>query len=164
MGYLEDRLARKNGIAPPLPTRKEKKPLAKVSKKRAAQIEEDKKKGSDDELWNFFLEMRKKMTGRCLFTGEKSFKHDDERFHFSIAHLLEKRNFKSVATHPENWIELSWDAHTDFDNGKISWDMLKDSAEWTIIKEKLLLVLPMVAEEERKHKLYSKLNELIYGK
>ncbi len=164
MSYMEDRLKRKNGQLPPLPAKKEKKAIPKVSKKKAAEQKEAKALGEDGILWNFFLEMRKKMTGKCLFTGDKTLKHDDERFHFSIAHLLEKRNFKSVATHPDNWVELSWDAHTDFDNGRITWEMLKDSAEWEILKEKLLNVLPSVAEEERKHKLYTKLNSLVYDK
>ncbi len=143
---------------------KPKKPMKKVSDKKAKEIAEAKKAGTDGEMWAFFVEQRKRMTGKCLFTGEKSLKHDDERFHFSIAHLLPKKYFKSVATHPEGWIELSWDAHTDFDNGKISWLMLRDSSEWKILKEKLLNILPMVAEEERKHKIYSKLIDLVYDK
>lgn len=171
----------------PLKT-KEKKPISKVSAKRQAKLDEQKKQGSDSEMDLFFTAMLKRCTGRCLFCNQKTtaidpnFWRDDnskwsqeanDKAHerkieslrrASVAHLLEKRNFKSVATNEDNWIELCWSCHTSFDNGKISWLMLKDSKEWDVIKEKLLSVLPMVAQEERKHKLYSKLNHLVYGK
>lgn len=100
-------------------------------------------------------------------------KDDDEKFHFSIAHLLPKRpvkkgGFPSVGNNENNWIELCYYApnscHTNFDNGMITWEFIKDSAEWIVIKEKLLEVLPLVSEEERKHKLYDKLVKLVYSK
>lgn len=142
--------------------------IPKQSEKKKKEIEEQKQSG-DSKMDLFFQEQRKRMTGKCLFTGEKSLRDDDDRFHFSIAHLLPKRpvnkgGFPSVATHPENWIELSWDAHTDFDNGKISWEMLKDSSEWLIIREKLLILLPLISDEEKKIKLYSRLETLVNSK
>jgi hypothetical protein len=109
--------------------------------------------------------MRKTMTGKCLFCTGKSQKHDEETFHFSLAHLLPKAIFPSVATHPDIIIELCFygeSCHTNFDQGKITWEFIKDSAEWEFIKEKLLNVLPAVAEEERGHKLYGKLQKLVY--
>jgi hypothetical protein len=110
--------------------------------------------------------MRKQMTGCCLFCGGKSQKKDDETFHFSLAHLLPKAIFKSVATHPDNIIELCFygeSCHTNFDNGQITWEFIVDSAEWLFIKEKILNVLPMVSVEERKHKLFSKLEKLVHA-
>jgi hypothetical protein len=142
-------------------------PIAKVSVKKAKQIAEDKKAGTDGAMDLFFTEMRKTMTGKCLFCTGKSQKHDEETFHFSLAHLLPKAIFKSVATHPDNIIELCFyqnSCHTNFDNGTITYEFLKDSAEWSFIKEKLLNVLPAVAEEERGHKLYGKLINLVYDK
>jgi hypothetical protein len=94
-------------------------------------------------------------------------KKDDKKFHFSLAHLLPKSIFKSVATHPDILIELCFfgeSCHSNFDSGKITWEFIKDSKEWDIIKEKLLNVLPAVAIEERKNKLYSKLQQLVYEK
>jgi len=105
------------------------------------------------------------MTGHCLFCNAPSCKKDDEKFHFSLAHLLPKALFKSIATHESNIIELCFwgesSCHTNFDNGKISWEMIKDSHEWTIIKPKLEILLPLIPPEERKNKLYSRLVELI---
>lgn len=148
----------------PLPEKK-KHTIAKVSEKRAKKLLEQKEKGTDSEMDLFFKSQRKGMTGRCLFCNGDTMKKDVEKFHFSLAHLLPKSIFKSVATHPSITIELCFygeSCHTNFDNGMITWDFIKDSAEWLIIREKLLEVLPLVAEEERKHKLYDKLIKLVY--
>lgn len=188
---MEDRLKRKNGLMPPLPTRKEKKPLKQVSDKKRAEIAADKAKGGDTEMDLFFEAMLKRCKGKCLFcnsptkniklikvvnekwsqeANERAWEREQKKMNkIPIAHLLPKRpiekgGFPSVATHEENWVELCWECHTSFDTGKISWLMLKDSKEWDILKEKLLLVLPMVAEAERKHKLYSKLSNLVYDR
>lgn len=193
MSYHEDRLKRKNGELPPISFKKEKKPIPKISKAKAAADKIAKEAGGDGEMDLFFEAMLKRCTGKCLFCNGKTtaidnnfYRDDNPKWsqeandrkyeqtvetmrRASIAHLLPKRpidkgGFPSVGTNEENWIELCWPCHTSFDSGKISWLMLKDSKEWEIIREKLLNVLPMVAEPERKNKLYSKLNELVYGK
>jgi len=154
----------------PLPEKK-KHVIAKVSPKRQAKINEQKLSGTDSEMDLFFKSQRKKMRGVCLFCGAKTMKDDDEKFHFSIAHLLPKRpvdkgGFPSVGTHEDNWVELCFwgeNCHGNFDTGQITWEFIKDSAEWLIIREKLLTILPLVAEEERKHKLYDKLVNLVYN-
>jgi hypothetical protein len=56
MTYIEDRLKRKNGILPPLPTKKEKKPIAKQSPAKKKEIESLKNGNSDNEL-DFFQEL-----------------------------------------------------------------------------------------------------------
>lgn len=164
--FLKNRMLRKNGLAPALPTRKEKKPLKKVSDKRAIEIANS-KVGGDSEMDLFFAANRKLMKGKCLFCGADTMKKDDEKFHFSLAHLLPKSTFKSVATHPDILIELCFynnSCHTNFDNGKITWEFIKDSAEWLIIREKLMSILPMVDEKERKNKLYDKLCQFVFPK
>ena len=155
----------KLGNLPKEAVAKKKKPIAKMSAKRAAELKII--KGSDSELDLFFAAQRKKLTGRCLFCGNKTMKDDDEKYHFSIAHLLPKSIFKSVSVHEDNWIELCfWEknCHGNFDSGMISWEYIFDSKEGDLIKEKLLTVLPMVSPDEQKHKLYSKLISLVYGK
>lgn len=156
----------RQGMAEKTTGSKPKKPLRKVSLKKQQEDKEAKEKGTDGEMDKFFTAMRKLMTGHCLFCNGDTMKRDNDKFHFSLAHLIPKSIFKSVATHPDILIELCFygnSCHTNFDNGKITWLTIKDSKEWDIIKEKLLNVLPMVAIEERKHKLYSLLNELVYG-
>jgi hypothetical protein len=165
MTYLEQRRA---FIEAGRPLKEKKKhTINKVSEKRKAKIEANKASGGDSEMDLFFASQRKFMKGKCLFYGVNTMKKDDDKFHFSLAHLLPKSIFKSVATHPDILIELCFygnSCHTNFDNGMITWEFIKDSKEWLVIKEKLLNVLPIIAPEERKHKLYSRLTELVYGK
>lgn len=140
--------------------------LNKKSPSRKAKEEALAASGIDGAMDAFFASLRPAMTGRCLFCNGTTNKSDDDKFHFSLAHLLPKAVFKSVAMNPDNIIELCfWNesCHTNFDNGKITWEFIKDSKEWDLIKEKLLSVLPMVSQEERKHKLYSKLEKLVYS-
>jgi hypothetical protein len=165
MGYLEDRAARKNGLLPKLEFKKPKKPIAKIGKKKLEEMKAN--KGSDSELDLWFVAKRKELKGYCLFCNQKTEKENEETYRRSIAHLLPKSKvgFPSIATHPDNYIELCFhgnSCHTNFDSGKITWEFLKDSKEWDIIKEKLLNILPMVAENERKNKLYDKLLKLVY--
>lgn len=163
--YFERFKRIKLGQLPKEAVAKTKKPLAKVSKNKIKELEE-KKKSPDSKMDLFFLENRKKMTNKCLFCGGDTMKKDDEKFHFSLAHLLPKSIFKSVATHPDILIELCFygkSCHANFDNGVISWELIKDSKEWEVIKERLLNILPAVSMEERKHKLYSKLEKLVYS-
>jgi len=191
MSYLDIRRAH---IEAGRPLKEKKKyQIPKVSAKRKAKQEAEKAKGSDTEMDRFFTAMLKRCTGKCLFCGgsttavANNFWRDDnpdwsqeandkkhERFietmrRASVAHLLPKRpvakgGFPSIGTHEDNWIELCWNCHTNFDKGKPSWLMLKDSKEWDIIQEKLFTLLPLITEEERKNKLYPQLQELVYGK
>lgn len=186
MSYFERMKLIKLGLLPKEAVAKPKKAIKKVSDKRAEEIKASKANG-DSEMDLFFDAMLKRCTGKCLFCNGKTtaidnsfFRDDNPKWSVeandkkheqtietlrraSIAHLLPKSNFKSVSTHEDNWIELCWSCHTSFDGGKITWLTVKDSKEWDVIKEKLLTVLPMVSQEERKNKLYSKLNELVYG-
>lgn len=143
---------------------KPKKYLKKVSDKRA---DENKKKDGDTELDKWFVAKRKQCKGVCFLCGGSTLKNNDAEYRRSIHHLLDKRKgmFPSVSTHEDNWIEVCYygnSCHTQIHNGKITWEFIFDSKEGEIIKEKLFNVLPMVAPEERKHKLYSRLEKLIY--
>lgn len=138
--------------------------IPKISKKRESELKEQKEAGGDSALDKWFEEMRLYLNGKCAFCGGKTTWKNKELWRIAIAHLLPKSKFKSVATNTNNWTELCWDCHTNFDNGHISWEMLYDSHEWLMLKSQLEVVLLMVAEEEKKNKLYSRLNELVYGK
>jgi hypothetical protein len=189
MSYLDER-RKFIEAGRPLPEKK-KHVINKVSPKRQKKLDELKAAGTDGEMDKFFDAMLKRCTGKCLFcqgkttvasngfwrddnpkwsqeANDKKHEQDIERMkRASIAHLLPKRpvekgGFPSVATHESNWIELCWSCHTSFDSGNITWLTIKDSHEWLVIREKLLEVLPLVAEEERKHKLYDRLIKLVY--
>ena len=138
----------------PLPEKK-KYSINKVSEKRKKKLAEQNMSG-DNKLDAWFIDRRKEMTGRCVFCKGKTEKDNDETYRRSIAHLLGKRKaaFPSVATHPDNWLELCFfgnSCHTNFDNGIISWELLKDSLEWSIIRQKFLKIYPFIKADEVKN-------------
>lgn len=151
MGYMEDRLARKNGLAPKLPTKKEKKPLKKVSDKRKKELEEEKKErgGEDTELQKWFkARIKHSMTGHCEETGLRTETKVYQYAIMSCCHILEKRNCPSVMYHPLNFLELIPDMHHKFDN--ISWEEREKWACWPTVMERLILMYPDLAPEERR--------------
>jgi hypothetical protein len=130
--------------------------IPKVSEKRKRKMAEQKDNAGDSGMDKFYEERRKEMTGRCLFCKGKTEKKNDETYRRSIAHLLPKRKnqFPSIALHPDNWLELCFygeSCHTNFDNGTITWELLRDSAEWEIIADKFKKIYPFIKEEEKKN-------------
>jgi hypothetical protein len=137
-----------------IPKPKKQYSIPKVSKKRISQNKLLANNDDAQDLW--FEQKRKEMKGRCVFCGGKTEKDNDEMYKFSIAHLLAKRPtmFPSVATHPDNFLELCFfgeSCHTNFDNGIITWELLKDSQEWDIIVTKFKNVYPYIAENEKRN-------------
>lgn len=187
--YQKSRLAHIEAGRPD--KKKERKPLRKVSLKKQAKNEEMKAAGVYSEMNAFFENMLKRCRNKCLFCGgptldvklykienpkwskeanEKAWEREEKQIRKSVvAHLLPKRSvdkggFPSVSKNENNWIELCIPCHHSFDSGKISWQLIRDSKEWDVIAEKLHEILPAVAEEERKNKLYSRLCDLLYKK
>jgi hypothetical protein len=130
---------------------KVKKPIAKKSAKKLAQESEEKKGKKDPtaskERW--FQERRSEMTGFCKNCGKPSHKNSHEYFRYSIAHILAKRKsmFPSVATHPENWIELCQNCHQNLDNCMID---LIDLACWNEVVVKFQKIYPSIDHGEKK--------------
>jgi hypothetical protein len=123
---------------------------AKSKKKLAQEAEEKKGKkdpSADKERW--FQERRKEMTGKCKNCQKPSYKNSNEYFRYSIAHILAKRKsmFPSVATNPDNWIELCTDCHINLDNCMID---LTDLACWNEVVVKFQKIYPSIATEEKK--------------
>ena len=123
--------------------------IPKVSAKKKREIEASK---GNNELEIWFKERRKEMTGFCKCgCGAKSSKDDDKFYKCSIAHLVPKSRVKSIATHPLNWVELSFwgGCHTNMDN--LSSDKWVNMACWDEILQKFLLMLPEIDEKEYKY-------------
>ena len=122
--------------------------IAKKSKKR---IEREQREVANDEtLDKWFEERRKEMKGVCAHCGGKSCKDDDKYYRFSIAHILPKAHFSSIATHELNWIELCHfgkSCHTNYDN--LYLDLL-DMNCWDTIVERFQRMYPFIAKEERR--------------
>ena len=154
MSYQDDRMKRKLGILPPLPTKKEKKAINKISDKKRA---EQKAAGSEDEKMDaWFVERRKDMTGHCQLCNGSTLKNNDVEYRRSIHHILDKRKtmFPSLALHPDNFLEVCFygnSCHTNIHNGTITWELLYDSKEWSIIEKKLKSILPFIHKSEMKN-------------
>lgn len=103
------------------------------------------------ELKRWFIDRRNDLTGVCAHCGSKSCKDSDQYFKFSIAHILPKNIFKSVATHPLNYIELCFwgnSCHTNFDNKTL--DIMDLHCFDTVIK-RFVVMYPDIAPKERKY-------------
>lgn len=121
----------------------------KIKQESEGRIENKLKGGGELERW--FDDRRKEMTGKCMHCGGESTKNNNDYWVFSIAHLLPKRLFKSVATHPLNWIELCYFApscHANFDNYII--DITELNCYDTVI-ERFIAMYPDIAQKERKY-------------
>lgn len=125
MGYMEERRMRKLDLLPKLPTRKEKKPLNKVSDKKKQELAENTKEGKEnalDKWFEFHMEHSKPICAEC---GMEAFwllkpQEDKEKekaykliWRASQAHVLPKKKnfgFSSIATNLDNHIVLfpSW--------------------------------------------------------
>lgn len=142
----------KLGLLPKEAVAKKKQPIKKVSDKKKQQIEAEKKERGDGEteLTKWFRGRMKQMVGRCKCCGEKT---ETKKYEFaigSIAHILPKRNnqFPSAKYHPLNFIELCYPCHQNFDNFW-SWDDKANLDCWPEIIEKLIMIEPILTQEER---------------
>lgn len=109
-----------------------------------------KNNGKNGEQWRWFEKQRSKMKGVCDNCGGKTQKHDDNTFYYSIAHLLPKSHFKSIATNDENWLELCYygnSCHSNFDNHMI--DITELNCFDKVI-EKIVKLYPHISKEERR--------------
>lgn len=146
---------------------KEKK-IYRIPKKSAKKIKleaaEKELRGHNDTLKEqWFKARRKELTGLCQCgCSQKSQKEDDTFFRGSICHVFPKKDFESVMYHPLNFVERAMigGCHSNMDNnGLDKWPMF---ADWEDIKERFHVLAPLLTDQERALKFYSKLEELIY--
>ena len=132
---------------------KPKKPIAKKSEKKLKQEAEEKgvvNKGGGNGLDRWFQARRKEMTGVCAHCGGKSSKHQDQWYRASVAHLLPKRIFRSVATHEKNWVELCFwgnNCHGNYDGYML--DITQMNC-YDLIIERFIAMYPDIAPKERR--------------
>lgn len=136
--------------------------IPKISKKREKQMEIEgtipettksmtKTVSGTAELNRWFQERRKEMTGNCMHCGRISCRNSDQYYKFSIAHILPKRLFKSVATHPLNWIELCFwtnNCHGNMDNNIL--DLIYLNC-FSIVIDRFVAIYPSIAHKERRY-------------
>jgi hypothetical protein len=143
-----------------LPRQKKVYSIPKKSKKKLQQEAEGKEitekaksldRGKSADLNRWFEERRKELTGRCWHCGAPSCKNNDQYYKFSIAHILPKRLFPSVAKHSLNYIELCfWNnsCHTNFDNNTLD---ITDLNCFDTVIERFVAMYPYIDKKERKY-------------
>jgi len=150
MGWKEIQKLKEEAQKPKEP--KQRKPLPKQKRplQRNAPIKKESKKPTQGGagLNRWFQERRLEMKGVCMNCPKRSLRNDDLNYKFSVAHILPKRPsmFPSVATHPDNWIELCWDCHTNMDSGHLD---LIDMNCWDQIVTKFQKLYPLLTREEK---------------
>lgn len=77
-----------------------------------------------------------------------------------IAHLLPKRNHKSVATSDNNVVYVSWEVHQDFDRLLDQHRFQDIKNKYPIIWKSLLNVLPLCTEQTKLVKALKQYNEI----
>lgn len=123
------------------------KPISRVNKHGGG----GKAKAPNAELERWFEDRRKEMKGYCLHCNGNTAKRDDKWYRASVAHILPKRLFKSVATHKSNWIELCmWgnNCHGNYDNNML--DLIDLNCFDTVI-ERFVAIYPSIDPKERRY-------------
>lgn len=101
-----------------------------------------------DSYFNYHIEIlstfgRSEESGKPIFTPTK----------VNICHLLDKSRHKSVSTHKDNCIYLTWEEHTRLDELLFKHEFDKVALEfpnsWGLIKERLKLIIPMCTEQTK---------------
>ena len=160
MNFREKLSLIRGGLLPKTTGPKPKKPLKRVSDKRAEQdrVEKERLGGDDSELVKFFKRAMSKMTGHCLNCPARTETKVYSAAIFSIAHILDKRDtmFPSVKDNINNWVELCPDCHREFDStpmekDKTLWDKRQEMGMWEVVWEKLLKVYPSIMQDELHH-------------
>ena len=132
-----------------------KKSAKKIAKEK---VDKEERGGGDTELQKWYRARMKQMTGYCSECHAKTETHIYQYAVYSICHILAKRPAvcPSVATHPQNWIELCPDCHREFDTppfekDKTIWDKREEMGFWNVVRDKLVMVYPNIAEDEKRH-------------
>lgn len=146
MGIEEIRKLKEQAKLPKEP--KKRKPIPKNGKNKKPP------KGTAD-LNRWFDDRRLEMAGRCMHCGGPTSRKSDVYYKFCIAHILPKALFKSVETHPLNWIELCHfsgnganSCHTNMDHHML--DIIELNCFNTVI-ERFVAMYPSIAAKERKY-------------
>lgn len=134
----------------PLPEKKKYK-IKQVSDKRAAKEAEQKESkseaGKERSLGEWFDEIERKHWANgfcaCMETGELI---PQKYARASIAHLLPKAKFHSVATHPLNYLILS--AHNGSHQKTDRVDNFVQMKIWPEAKRRMLIMIPLLPHDE----------------
>lgn len=150
LSYFEKMKLIKLGLLPKEAVAKQRKPINKISPKKAAALKEQKEVGKpasklELDKWFFDIEERHFSTGFgvCMETGEAI----PRKFaRASTAHLLPKKTFVSVATHPLNYLILS--AHNGSHQKTDRVDKFVTMKIWPEAARRIKIMMPLLPIDE----------------
>lgn len=149
--YFERMKLIKLGLLPKEAVAKPKKAIAKQSAKKKAEVaaEKELRSGGETELQNWYATIMKKEEGKCWETEERIDKNDTFGWHGSIAHILPKGDYPSVATHPLNYMILKmWGGtHGQYDS---SWENASKMKVWQHCCKVFNILYPLLTAEEKR--------------
>lgn len=151
MNYHERLRLIKLGQLPKEAVPKAKKPVRKVSEKKAKEMADAKDEAGDTELVRWFRGVMKVMSPTCQECGCKVETGIYQYAIMHIAHLLPKRDTMcpSVKYHILNFITLCTDHHHFYDN--VSWEEREKMGCWPIIRDRLIHVYQDLDPSEHRH-------------
>ncbi len=139
------------GLAEKTTGPKPKKPLAKKSAKKIAEEKAEKasRGGEETELQKWYKKIMDEEPGKCWETGERIDKSDTFGWHGSIAHVLPKNDYPSVATHPQNYMILKmWGGtHGQYDS---SFENASKMKIWPYAVKIINILYPLLTQEEKR--------------
>ncbi len=148
----------RNGNAPKTTGPKEKRPLKRVSDKKAAEMKEQKAAGkpaSKLELDKWFDDIRSKYWGkeglicRCAECMECGAAIPIQFSRHATAHLLPKKLFKSQATHPLNFLILGAGCGCHDKTHRV--DKFVQMKVWPEAARRIKIMIPLLPFDELKH-------------
>lgn len=161
-GKTSGKSSRGAGRAPAEPTapKSADKPAAKKSRKKKAKKKPATLPYTKEELQEWFCLQNEAFTGFCpCGCGEPSAK-GTENYRSSAAHLLPRLKFPSVAVHPLNCVERGiHGCHHKFDHMGV--DLWPNMADWENIKAKLLVLMQLLTDTERKKKFFHQIEKIV---
>lgn len=121
---------------------------ARQDKKRLRAPEEPK-----DTIWEFYQQCVKQANCRCCECGDRV-STNEKNAHWTIAHVLPKKHFDSIKTNDDNWIELCYGCHVNYDRYIDEHDeRLTQMRIFPLVIEKIKLLLPHIKEHRRLNNL-----------
>lgn len=148
MSYLEERNKRKLGLLPKMEFKKPKKPIAKKSEKKIQEEKEAKFVGGENDLDRWFDDIKNYHCGKaggCNCMECKQWIPEPYMRH-ATAHLLPKKIFKSVATHPKNYLILGAGCGCHDKTHTIS--KFVKMKIWPEAKKRILEMMPLLPMDE----------------
>lgn len=113
------------------------------TKERAVKRYWESKKDEAQDKW--YTERRKEMTGKCINCGSSTHPDNEKYWKWSIAHILPKSLFPSIAKDKDNWMELCIDCHTKYDS---NWMTASGMKVWSCAIKKMNSFVSKLTKEE----------------